>query len=134
MNKILEHLHYIIYRLLAKKYRRRIKNHDFTILCNTCIGGRLYNLLGMRFDTPTINLWMSTKDFCKFCSDIQKYKDPSFVFVQEKPYPIGILDDITIHFNHYRTIEDVVTSWRRRFARLHPDNVYIITNDDGGDN
>ncbi len=129
--KLLDYWHYFVYKQTCKKYRKRINNKDFTILCNTCIGGRLYNYFGMRFDTPTINLWMSTTDFCKFCFNISKYEEPNFRFVQEKPYPIGVLHDITIHFNHYSDSNEVITKWRQRFSRLHLDNLFIITHDDG---
>ena len=39
--------------------RLRLKNKDFSILAPTCIGGVISHRLGLKFLSPTINLYMS---------------------------------------------------------------------------
>ena len=34
-------------------------------------------------------------------------------------YPLGVLDDIEIHFLHYRDNEEVLTKWKRRLNRMN---------------
>ena len=56
-----------IYRILSNAwYRMRLKNDNFTIITNSCIGGVMYHKLGKRFLSPTVNLWMYDEDFYKF--------------------------------------------------------------------
>ena len=56
-----------VYRKIHRYFlRKRLKNHDFTLLAPTCIAGVMYHELGMPFLSPTINLWMYDKDFVKF--------------------------------------------------------------------
>ena len=43
---------------INKKYRSELKNKDFTIFSCNCTGGVLYHDLGMKFLSPTINLYM----------------------------------------------------------------------------
>lgn len=65
-----------------KKYRRRLKNKDFTILCSNCIGGEIYNLLGEQFLSPTINMWQDQSDFIKFALNPQYYLEQPLVFIE----------------------------------------------------
>ena len=48
----------------AKIAQSRIRNHDFSIITSNCCGGWIYHMLGMRFDSPTINTWIDKKEFC----------------------------------------------------------------------
>ena len=36
--------------------RRKLQNHDFSILCNRCIGGVVSHAVGEQFRSPTVNL------------------------------------------------------------------------------
>lgn len=56
-----------------KRLRRRLKNDNFTILCPNCIGGTMYKKLGKEFFSPTINLWMTQRDFIKFAVNLKEY-------------------------------------------------------------
>ena len=53
------------YFILPKK-RKALTNKDFTIICNNCNGGTLTHDLGMRFNSPTVNLFFSSYDFFDF--------------------------------------------------------------------
>lgn len=119
-----------------KKCRTRIKNQQFSIICPTCIGGVIYHRLGMKFLSPTINLWMNRRDFIKLVQNLQYYMKQELRFVEsEYNYPVAELgenDGVKIFFNHAKTEEEARKSWNSRRGRINYSNLYIIAYD--GDN
>lgn len=132
-----------IYRAISKFFRiyfvntrnkKLLENENFTILSNNCVGSLITNDLNHKFLTPTVNLFMSTNDFVKFISNLDHYlkveiiKDDS----ESKSYPVGILDDITIHFMHYKDITEAKKKWNERKQRIVKENLFIlmVDNDD----
>lgn len=116
---------------ISKKY---IKNNDFTILSNTCAAGKIYHILGMRFDSPTINTWISQKDFVKFCLNLKHYLNKPLMFFkkEDRDCPCAMLDDICIVFAHYQTEEEARQKWEERKKRVNFNNLFIITSDGNG--
>lgn len=112
--------------------RRRLTNEAPTILSNNCIAGMIYHDLGLRFDSPTINLWITPDDFLKFVCDLESYADCELeeTFEEGCDYPIGLLkkgdDSVKIHFMHYKSFQVAKEKWMSRMKRIHPDNIYII--------
>ena len=126
--KILRNLH-------IKKLRRKLKNKDFTIICNNCLGGFIYHDLGCKFLTPTINLFFSTDDFILFASDLKYYINCKLVEYHDKniDYPLGKLvskdkkhKDIILHFNHYKTFNEAKEKWEIRSKRINFNNICVI--------
>ena len=116
-----------------KLLRKKLSKKNITILSSNCLGGLLYNELGLQFLSPTVNLRFTSTDFVKFILDIEKYLDADFNEVtSEETYPVAKLEDIMVHFVHYHTFEDAIKTWRRRRERINWDNVYIILNDCDG--
>jgi uncharacterized protein (DUF1919 family) len=68
---------YIItkYTIFLERIRfRKIKNiGNFSIICNNCIGGFLYQKYGIKYYSPTIGLQFPQEDFVKFCKDLEYY-------------------------------------------------------------
>ena len=113
--------------------RLRIRNRNFTILCSNCIGGIIYNRLGMKFLSPTVNLYIRQYDFIKFIKDPQLYLSKELKFIKtEYTFPVGLLGDIRIHFNHTDNERDARQDWERRKKRINWDNLYIIMYDRDG--
>lgn len=116
------------------RFRNRLNNHNFTILCPNCIGGAIYNRLGERFNSPTINIFMLPKDFCAFLQYIHFYLSSTFSEANEiDGVPTGILHgndnnipDITVRFVHYKTFEEGVRKWNERKKRIIWENLYLI--------
>ena len=54
---------------LNKRNRARFHNPDVSILSMNCIGGVLAHDLGIRFNSPTVNLYMRAEDFIRFCEN-----------------------------------------------------------------
>ena len=122
-----------IHLFFQKRNRNRLKNTDFTLLASNCLGGIIYHELGVRFDSPTINIRMDSPDFIRFVSDIHRYLDAELLFVEtDEPFPVAILDDIKIYFVHYKTNDEAKEKWEERKKRIHWDSIYILTNDADG--
>ncbi|AOT01786.1 hypothetical protein ESP131_16440 [Exiguobacterium sp. U13-1] len=132
-----------IYRAISKFFRiyfvnkrneNLLENENFTILSNNCVGSLITNDLNHKFLTPTVNLFMSTNDFVKLISNLDYYLKLEIIKVdsESKNYPIGMLDDITIHFMHYKNITEAKKKWNERKQRIVKENLFIlmVDNDD----
>lgn len=87
--------------------------------------------LGMRFDSPTVNLFFYPEDYLKLLSNFKYYiQECSLVqdikLTLQNKYPVGKLDDIVIHFVHYRNFEEAKHKWETRCSRIHWDNLYFM--------
>ena len=58
---------------VVRKMRKRNRLKKATILCSNCIGGLLLHDLGLRFDSPTVNLFFTAHDFVSFISNLNYY-------------------------------------------------------------
>ena len=124
---------------IGKKYReivrnkidrKRIKNKNYTILANTCIGGVIYHDLDHEFLSPTINLYITPSHFVKFLENLDYYLDKDIKPLNTKlKYPVGKLEDIIIYFKHYDTIEQAIEKWNIRKKRINKDNLFIMMTD-----
>lgn len=96
-----------------------------------CIGGVVSHELGLRFNSPTVNLWFEPRDYIKFLSNLEFYLFGCEIeideqYTKEYSYPVGKLDDIHIYFTHYESFEQAKQKWNQRLKRLNLDNIYII--------
>lgn len=112
----------------------RLKNRDATIISSNCNGEYMYYDMKLRFMSPTINLSFDMNDYVKLLENLRWYmKQPITPYQDDRfDYPCGMLGDIEIRFNHYRTFEEAVAKWEERKHRINWDNLYIIAID--GDN
>lgn len=116
------------------KRRLKNKNKDITIISNNCIGGVIYKELGLKFNSPTVNLYIKPSDFVKFCKNIESYIIKELEFVDDKnfDFPVAKLGDIKIYFMHYESIEHASFKWNERCKRINFDNIYFIMVDKDG--
>ncbi len=114
-----------------KSNSKKLKNRDFSVIASNCNGAFLLHDLGMRFNSPFVNLWVKPKDFIKFLSDMSHYLDSDMTFVEEEgiDYPIGVIDDIRIYFQHYHSPEEAKSKWDERSKRINFDNLFIMFTD-----
>lgn len=119
--------------------RHRIKNKDFTIISRDCLGGYIYHKLGMKFLSPTINLFMNADDFAYFCCYLDEYINNANLEYEKignivgKDFPICLLKPrnktlpvIEISFNHYDSFEQAKEKWEERSKRINWNNIYVI--------
>lgn len=110
--------------------RSRLTNENFTIISNTCIAGKIYHDLGLKFLTPTINLYIKPEQFVKFCSNLKYYLNQPIVQVKGNyKYPVGQIEDIFLYFKHYKTFDEAVTKWNERKSRIVWDNMFVMMTD-----
>lgn len=115
-----------------KKIRSAAELEDITILSQNCIGGVFYHDMGLQFSSPTVNLFFGADDFVKFILNLDHYLDSEFKWRWEEEYPVGILDDIEIHFMHYLTCKDAEEAWNRRRSRIRKDRILVLSTDREG--
>lgn len=115
---------------IRERYSAYTKNAHFTILCNNCFGGMLYHDLGVKFFSPTINLYFYADDYLTFLEDPEQYlyremKDGGKSSDGEGY--IGILGDtVKVIGLHYDSFETLKSKWRERSQRVDRDNLYVI--------
>ena len=116
--------------------RRRNNQEQCTIICNNCIAGIIYHNLGLRFDSPTINLAIKGEEYLEFCKHLEYYSSCELIEHQDsmkEGYPVGVImpkDDqhirINIYFQHYHTFEESKAKWVERFKRVDYNNIFFI--------
>ena len=112
--------------------RKRNQRTHFTLHVGNCIGGYIYHQLGVAFESPMINMMICDDAFYKIMCRPDYYFSHSIAPFEDPEFPeliSGIIDDVIVHFNHYKTFEEGVDAWNRRVKRIDSDNVYIIAAD-----
>lgn len=119
-------------KLLVIARIKQIKNRNFTIIASNCTGTLPYRFLDMPYNTPTINLYFMAPDYIRFVKNLDYYLGLPIKFRAQSRYakaeatrkqygmfPVGVLDDIEIHFMHYRSEADAAAKWNRRKQRIN---------------
>lgn len=111
-----------------------------TIVSNNCIVGNMLHDLGLRFNSPTINLQIMPMEFPKFCQNFRHYMETELIEYKKLsdlhryqlinmfgrvPYefPFGLCDDVIVVFQHYSSFEEGKKAWDRRKKRIDYDHV-----------
>ena len=123
--------------ILNSILRLRVRNRDFAIISNNCWGGAIYKALGIPYNTPFVGLYINSPCYMKLIQNLDFLLRKELVFTQESKYPIqkisypiGLLDDVEIHFLHYSSEEEAKTKWERRLKRLlKSDRLYYKIDD-----
>lgn len=115
--------------LLSNK--RKLKNTSFSIIASNYLGGNICHDLGIRFNSPFINLWISAKDYIKLLTSLKSYLSYPLEFITDKnfDYPVAYLNDIKLYFQHYDNCEIAEQKWKERISRINYNNLFIIFTD-----
>lgn len=134
----------ILSHLITMPYSRmRLHNTDFTIVSSNCLGARIYQELGLQYNTPFVGLSIYAPDYIKLLTNFEFYimSDLSFIDKSKyssvnasrehgKHYPIGLLNgEIEVHFIHYRDEEEALKKWKRRVQRMNMKNLFFMFTD-----
>ena len=123
----------IEWRLYKNRKTRRLKNKNPTIISSNCNGGMILHDLGIRFNTPTINLFFESRDYIKFVSKLDEYLSLELTeTASDKSYPVGKLGDIQVNFMHYKSFEDAKDKWNERRQRVDRNNIFLMFTDKDG--
>ena len=129
----------IVYPIINFIPRRRLKNKNFTIICDNCWAGKVYQELGLPYQTPFVGMFVFSPDYIKMLKNLKYYlsgnipltfvKESKYIKDFDNAYPLALLDDIELHFLHYADEEEATQKWNRRLERIHWDNLYFKFND-----
>ncbi len=124
---------------INRRNRNRFQNPDVSILSMNCIGGVLAHDLGIRFNSPTVNLYMRAEDFVRFCENLDDYlvidemtPCTDMELIGGRTYPVACLGDLVLFLVHYPSIEEANRKWQERKTRIHRDNLVILATDRDG--
>lgn len=119
---------------VIQKVCQQVHAQNFTIISQNCIGGVFYHDIGMQFLSPTINLYMKACDFSRFVLNLKTYIDMELEMHWLEKYPVGVLGDITIYFQHYTSCSEAKAIWEKRKARINWDKILVLSTDHEGFN
>lgn len=103
-----------------------------TILSQNCIGGVFYRDMELQYASPTVGLFIKSKDFVRFACRPEVYFAQNLEMRWGEEYPIGNLGDVEIHFMHYETCRLAQDAWQRRCRRIRRDRMVVICTDRDG--
>ena len=116
--------------------RKRLEAENVTIISSNCNGGVISHDLGLRFCSPTVNLYFRAGDFIKFCENMQLYLSidelvecTDLNITGGRKYPVAYLGDILLFLVHYSSVEEAQECWNRRKQRVNFDNLVVMTTD-----
>ena len=118
----------IEWRIYKEIKRLRLENRQPTIIASNCIGTFIYYDMKLRDQSPTINLSFEMNDYVRFLENLPWYLEQPVVPCADDRfnYPCGMVGDVEIRFNHYRTFEEAAAKWEERKKRIDWDNLFII--------
>ncbi len=113
------------------------------IISRNCWGGQVYQYLQKPYNTPFVGLFLFGPCYMKLLSNFDAYMkvDLKFIPLSKYPesknnYPIGLLNDVELHFQHYETAEEATEKWNRRrermFEHVDKDNYFFMVCDRRG--
>ena len=124
----------IVNRFHLKRKKSKLINKSPSVIASNCNGALILHDLGLRFNSPFVNLWIKPKDYIKMLNDLERYLNAEFEEIHEEGtnYPIGRLLDINVYFQHYESFKEAVDTWNERKKRIDFDNLFILFTDRDG--
>ena len=109
----------------------RLKNKKISLIASNCNGGVILHDLKLPFDSPFINLWLKPDDFLRFCENMDYYLQQKLIFIKADgiDYPVALLGDVKIYFQHYLSEKDAAYYWQKRAEKLNL-NYHLATSEE----
>lgn len=107
-------------------------HNPISIISSNCIGGVISHELGLRFESPTVNLFFYPDSYIEYISHLEEYSKKELIEIKgtkDVTYPIGQLGEegkVVIHFMHYQSFDEAKNKWIERTLRINFDNLYFI--------
>lgn len=98
--KIKNKLKPIVYPIINFIPRRRLKNKNFTIICDNCWAGKVYQELGLPYQTPFVGMFVFSPDYIKMLKNLKYYLSGNIPlkFVKESKYIKNFDNAYPLHF------------------------------------
>lgn len=145
MSKVISKFRNFIWKINRRNINLRNQNRlndtarTASIISMNCTGGILSHDLGLRFLSPTVNLFMRAEDFIRFCENMDDYLAlDEFVecrdeeVIENRTYPIAYLGDLTLFLVHYASVAEAQLKWNERKQRINRENIVIFNTDREG--
>lgn len=71
-------------RRIDNENRKRLKNHDFSLIASNCNGAFILHDLDIKFLSPTVNLFFFPDDFVRFLENLDFYLSQEMKFIKKK--------------------------------------------------
>ena len=114
-------------RILHEKHmQKRLRCDRFSLISQICVGGVIYHMLGLQFQSPTVDMYMDGESYIKLAENPQKYMvelEPfpimeDYVEEGKDPYPVIGVGDIRLYCMHYTSCKEAMEAWKRRSKRM----------------
>lgn len=140
---MIDRLRYRHQNWVKKNYLRknlsRLRVREFCVISNNCWGGIAYNDLKLPYQSPFVNMFMHADCYLGmlerldyYCARDITFTDRSKYFVGRASYPIGLLEDLEIHFLHYQDAGEASVRWNSRKSRLTQSNRVVVMSERDG--
>lgn len=119
---------------INRKNRKRLKNKSITLISSNCNGCLMLHDLGLRFNSPFVNMFIGADDYIKILRNLPHYMslEPRCIDNGGLSYPLAALDDVTLHCVHYKNEEEIIEKWNARRARMDLTDCFVMFTDRDG--
>ena len=118
------------HKIYIENKRRKLKNTEPSLMCDNCNAGVILHDLGLKFNSPTVNLYFKPADYLRFLTEPHKYLNAVPVEINtEKSFPVGKIEDVTVFFMHYPDFETAKKKWVERSSRVNFDKLFLMMTD-----
>ncbi len=128
---------YLLRRIIGGHHRKeyvlkanaKLKNKDFSVFAPACIGGVVCSDMGVRFQSPTVNLLILWEDFIKMMENLPYYMslEPKKAPREGHLYVVMTVGDIKVYCVHYHSFRVAKAKWMARAKRVNYDNIYVVS-------
>ena len=117
--------------------KRKVKNRHFTIVSDNDWGKKVYDDLGMEYQSPFIGMFIFAPDYIELLSNFEHYMKSPLKFTLHSKYdgikdvyPIGLLDQkVEIHFYSYKYKQTALNDWNERVKRINWEQLFFKFSD-----
>lgn len=119
---------------INRKNKKRLKNQEITLISSNCNGCLILHDLGLRYNSPFVNLFIGAEDYIRLLSDFESYMEKELCFIKKEgcSYPVALLGDVTLHFVHYESSRQAAEKWEERRARMDLSRCFVLFSEQDG--
>lgn len=70
-----------------------------------------------------LQILSNPKQYLSIEPKLERYEYDSAL---QREYPVGRVDDVELHFNHYFTFDEAINKWNSRVAKVNWNNLFVM--------
>jgi uncharacterized protein (DUF1919 family) len=92
----------------------------------------VYYHLGLKYQSPTVNLFFKKDEYLTFLSSMREYLNAELAEVtdSDRSYPVGELvhdgKAVRVYGMHYKNFEHLKQKWDKRKTRMDFNNLFVV--------